>query len=334
MSKMSPKSTINDEEGVAYMAEELALEAEGSGPVRVSRMSVFCEDDDEACDFVGGGFFAMPEVIEIEQEDAEDAGDALGAMQMAGDAESKAGVLLESSGGSEDVKPVVESVDSTGIGPNAWNEHISTVVCDKEVYVRASSCAEPCDMGWTVEGAVLMPETSVSTESVGVMPCNALSMPKEAAVIAKTCDVALGCAELKADAPAVGWATGRVCTTQILPLLLETEGMTPCEAENVKDDVSKPSGYTGMFGISTYSGPGMRQEQLCMVLKTSMVSGPIQRSMVMCNTYRWMSPGHSQTRETWYKVYRWISVQYRHSGRVTQSPIRHTTCWGPGGHCR
>jgi hypothetical protein len=43
---------------------------------------------------------------------------------------------------------------------------------------------------------------------------------------------------------------------QILPLLLETEGMTPCEVENVKDDVSKPSGYTGMFSISMFSGPG------------------------------------------------------------------------------
>jgi hypothetical protein len=111
-------------------------------------------------------------------------------------------------------------------------------------------------MGWTVEGAFLMPEMSVSTESVGMMPCNALSVPKEAAVIAKTCNVTLGCVELKADAPAVGWATGRVCTTQILPLLLETEGVMLCEAEDVKDDDSKPSGYTGIFGVSMYSGPG------------------------------------------------------------------------------
>jgi hypothetical protein len=47
-------------------------------------------------------------------------------------------------------------------------------------------------MGWMVEGTVLMPETSVSTESVGKMPCNALSVPQEAAVIAKMC----GCAGL------------------------------------------------------------------------------------------------------------------------------------------
>jgi hypothetical protein len=80
MSKTTPKLAGDDEEGVVYMAEELALEAEGSGPVHVSRTSVFCEDDDEACDFIGGGFFSMPEVVEVEQEDAEDAGDALGAM--------------------------------------------------------------------------------------------------------------------------------------------------------------------------------------------------------------------------------------------------------------
>jgi hypothetical protein len=162
------------------MAEELALEAEGSGPVRVSRMSVFCEDDDEACDFVGGVFFVMQEVVEVEQEDAEDAGDALGAMPMAGTAESKAGVLLESSGGSEDVEPAVECVNSPGIGSDAWNEPIPIVVRGKEICVRASSCMEPCDMGWMVEGAVLMPETSVSTESVGKMPCNALSVPRRA----------------------------------------------------------------------------------------------------------------------------------------------------------
>jgi hypothetical protein len=30
----------------------------------------------------------------------------------------------------------------------------------------------------------------------------------------------------------------------------------PCEAEDVKDDDSKPSGYTGIFGASMYSGPG------------------------------------------------------------------------------
>jgi hypothetical protein len=160
--------------------------------------------------------------------------------------------------------------------------------------------------------AVLMPETSVSTESVGKTPCNALSVPKEAAVIAKTCDVALGCAELKAGAPAVGWATGRVCTTQILPLLLETEGMTPCEVENVKDDVSKPSGYTGMFGVSTYSGPGSHDVTRAVVHGAEDVDGQwidsAQYGVEMCNAYRRMSPGHSQTRETWYKAYRWLSV--------------------------
>jgi hypothetical protein len=146
MIKTNPKSTGNDEEGAAYMVEELALEAEGSGPVRVSRTSVFCEDDDEAYDFVGGGFFAMQEVVEVEQEDAEDAGDAPGAMPMAGSAESKAGMLLESSGGSENVEPAVECVNSPGIGSDAWNEPILNVVRGEKICVRASSCAEPCDM--------------------------------------------------------------------------------------------------------------------------------------------------------------------------------------------
>jgi hypothetical protein len=103
--------TRDDEEGV-YMAEELALEAEGSGLVCVSRTSVFCEDNDEAYDFVGGGFFAMQEVVEVEQEDAEDAGDAPGAMPTAGSAKSKAGVLLGSPGCSEDVKSTAECIDS------------------------------------------------------------------------------------------------------------------------------------------------------------------------------------------------------------------------------
>jgi hypothetical protein len=36
LSKTNLRLTRNDEKDVAYMAEELALEAEGSGPVHVS----------------------------------------------------------------------------------------------------------------------------------------------------------------------------------------------------------------------------------------------------------------------------------------------------------
>jgi hypothetical protein len=91
--------------------------------------------------------------------------------------------------------------------------------------------------------------------------------------------VSLGCVELKAGAPTVGWATGRVCTTQILPLLLETEGMTPCEAENVKDDVSRLSECTGTLGESCIvdeslsGGPGLQDATKAVVHGAGSVDG-------------------------------------------------------------
>jgi hypothetical protein len=103
----------------------------------------------------------MQEVVDDEQEDAEGARDALGAMPMAGSAESKAGVPLESPGGSENVKSAVGSIESPGIGSDAWNEPIPIVIHGEEICVCASSCTEPCDMGWTVKGVVLMLEMSV-----------------------------------------------------------------------------------------------------------------------------------------------------------------------------
>ena len=64
-----------------------------------------------------------------------------------------------------------------------------TVLCKNEVSY-ALSHAEPKVEGCSVEGAGYVPETLEATESVGPMPCNALSVPEEATVIAFVCDVA------------------------------------------------------------------------------------------------------------------------------------------------
>jgi hypothetical protein len=50
---------MRNDEGEAYMAEELALEAEGSCLVCISQTSVFCEDDNEDCDFLGEAFWVL-----------------------------------------------------------------------------------------------------------------------------------------------------------------------------------------------------------------------------------------------------------------------------------
>jgi hypothetical protein len=81
-------------------------------------------------------------------------------------------------------------------------------------------------------------------------------------------------------------------------------------------------------------GRMMRQKWSCMVLEASMVNGSTRRSMEMYKTHHLTFPGHSQARATWYKMYHWILVRYHHSGRVTWSPIRHTTCQGLGGRCQ
>jgi len=106
-----------------------------------------------------------------------------------------------------------------------------TVLCKNEVSY-ALSHAEPEVEGCSVKGAGYVPKMLEATESVGLMPCNALSMPEEAAVIAVVCDVVQGCAELKAEAPAVGWVKGNVWEMQTL-LLPETEGMEPCQVGDI-----------------------------------------------------------------------------------------------------
>ena len=50
-------------------------------------------------------------------------------------------------------------------------------------------CMEPKVKGCCVEGAWYLPEILEATESMGLMPCNALSVPDKATVIAFVCDV-------------------------------------------------------------------------------------------------------------------------------------------------
>ena len=77
------------------------------------------------------------------------------------------------------------------------------MLCENEVS-HALSCAEPEVEGCSVEGAGYTLEMLEAMESVSPMPCNALSMPEEAAVIAVECDVVRGRAESKAKAPHCG----------------------------------------------------------------------------------------------------------------------------------
>jgi len=72
-----------------------------------------------------------------------------------------------------------------------------------------------------------LPETLEATESVGPLPCNALSMPEEAAVVAIVCECCVRSHRSKVEAPTVGWAKEAVWEVQTVSPLPETEGMDP-----------------------------------------------------------------------------------------------------------
>ena len=76
-----------------------------------------------------------------------------------------------------------------------------------EAYISyALSHVEPEVKGCCVEGAWYLLEILQVTESMGLMPCNALSVPDKATVIAIVCDVVQGHAESKVESPCCGLA--------------------------------------------------------------------------------------------------------------------------------
>ncbi len=90
-------------------------------------------------------------------------------------------------------------------GPDVWNGHFSIAGRGEDenrsrFVVRGASVA-----GWAVEGAGLVPKKPETTNECGYSPCNTLSVPMKAAIIARDR------AESKADAPDVGWAKESVC---------------------------------------------------------------------------------------------------------------------------
>jgi len=70
---------------------------------------------------------------------------------------------------------------------------------------------EPKVEGCSVKGVEYVPEMLETLENMGLIPCNTLSMPDKATVIAILCSVVRGCMESKVEAPDVGWAKESVC---------------------------------------------------------------------------------------------------------------------------